>query len=93
MSLKKQTNKQTLFLLWRQPERCCPHSLHLGLSGSFFWSLSHPPKALCWPEEGCRNSSLLAHTCLAGMQHHLKEEGQLLQGHIHHFSCNIPNLR
>lgn len=46
MSLKKQTNKQTLFLLWRQLERCCPHSLHLGLPGSFFWSLSRPPKAL-----------------------------------------------
>lgn len=32
------------------------------------------------------NRSLLHCTCLAGMQHHLKEEGQLFQGHIHHLS-------
>jgi len=35
---------------------------------------------------GAEDRSLLAHTCLAGMQHHLKEEGQLLQGNIHHLS-------
>ena len=35
---------------------------------------------------GAGDRSLLAHTCLAGMQHHLKEEGQLLQGNIHHLS-------
>ena len=35
---------------------------------------------------GAGDRSLLAHTCLAGMQHHLKEEGQLLQGYIHHLS-------
>lgn len=45
MRLKKQTNKQKFSLLWRQLEML-PHSLHLGLSGSFFWSLSCPPKAL-----------------------------------------------
>lgn len=42
---------------------------------------------------GAGDRSLLAHTCLAGMQHHLKEEGQLLQGYIHHLSCNTANLR
>lgn len=35
---------------------------------------------------GAGNRSFLAHTCLAGMQYHLKEEGQLLQGYIHHLS-------
>lgn len=44
MRLKKQTNKQKLFLLWRQLETLL-HSLHLGLSGSFFRSLFCPPKA------------------------------------------------
>lgn len=45
MSLKKQTNKQKLFLLWRQLETLL-RRLHAGLSGSFCWSLSCPPKAL-----------------------------------------------
>lgn len=45
MSLTKQTNKQTRFLLWRQLETLL-HSLHVGLAGSFFWSLSCPHKAL-----------------------------------------------
>lgn len=35
---------------------------------------------------GAGNRSFLARTCLAGMQYHLKEEGQLLQGYIHHLS-------
>lgn len=42
---------------------------------------------------GAGNRSFLDHACLAGVQHHLKEEGQLFQGYIHHLSCNISNLR
>lgn len=45
MRLKKQTNKQKLFLLWRQWEMLL-HRLHLGLSGFFLQNLSCPPKAL-----------------------------------------------
>lgn len=59
--------------------------LHLGL----WLFLREPvlPAEAPWPARGGRRDrSLLAHTRLAGMQHHLKEEGQLLQGHVHHFS-------
>lgn len=35
---------------------------------------------------GAGDRSFLARTRLAGMQHHLKEKGQLLQGNVHHFS-------
>lgn len=49
--------------------------------------------AMAGPRRSAGNRSFLAHACLAGMQHHLKEEGQLLQGYIHHLSCNIANLR
>lgn len=56
------------------------------VSGSFLWSLCCLPKALWVAQGGAGHRSLLHRTCLAGVQHHLKEEGQLLQGHIHHLA-------
>lgn len=92
MRLKNKTNKQKLFLLWRQLATLL-HSLHLGLSGFLLEPVLPTPGVRVGLRRGAGDRSLLAHTCLAGMQHHLKEERQLLQGNIHHLSCNISNLR
>ena len=84
MRLKNKTNKQKL-PLWRQPAASLP-SLHPGLSGSLLEPDLPTPGVRVGLGRGAGDRSLLAHTCLAGMQHHLKKERQLLQGNIHHLS-------
>lgn len=67
--------------------------MEAAASQSPSWSLWLFPLEPVLPTQGTAgsggsagNRSLLHCTCLAGMQHHLKEEGQLFQGHIHHLS-------